>query len=110
LQNGALAFFAEQLEIGKDTVRKAINDGHLIVAQKQAFNAGQATAKSSCNAADALAAYGMGTTCSRVLDGVFASLGEKDGAETRFEPCLDFPKTGSLTLGLDYFQLYLIVF
>jgi transposase len=87
---------SEQLEIGKDTVRKAINDGRLIVAQNEAFNAGQGSTKSLRNASDALAADGMGTACTRVMDRVFASLGEKDGTETRFESCLDVPNAGVL--------------
>jgi transposase len=87
---------SEQLEIGKDTVRKAISDGRLIVGQNEAFHVGQGSAKSLRSASDALAADGMGTACTRVMDRVFASLGEKDGADTRFEPCLDVPNAGVL--------------
>jgi hypothetical protein len=88
---------SQELEVKKDTFRKAINDGRLMenhpavpIDGKQEIN------KSSRTVTDALAGDGMGTACTRTMDRVFASLGEKDGAVTQFDACLDVPNGGVL--------------
>ena len=50
--------------------------------------------KSSRNIADTHAASGMGTACTRTVERVFASLGQQNGVETRFEACLDVANAG----------------
>jgi hypothetical protein len=88
---------AEELEIPKDTLRKAINDGRLVEGEKAVSGeAGVGSDKSSRSLADAGAAVEMGTACIRAADRVAASLGGLDGAETRFEACLDVPRAGVL--------------
>jgi hypothetical protein len=86
---------AEELGVAADTLRKAINDGRL--HELQSVEAGkQGSDKSTRSAQDAVAAEGMGTACTRVMDRTLASVGQGDGAQTRFEPCLDVPNGGVL--------------
>ena len=86
---------AQELGVRLDTLRKAINDGRLREHQV-AETLGQTTDKSSRSAVDASAAEGMGTACTRILDRVFVAFGKADGADVRFEPCLDVPNAGVL--------------
>jgi len=86
---------AEELGILPDTFRKAINDGRL--QERQTVESGrQGSDKSSRSARDAAAAEGIGTACTRVVDRTLASTGRLDGAQARFEPCLDVPNGGVL--------------
>jgi len=86
---------SQELEISTDTLRKAINDGRLVQAEKvYPDNNHRGCDKSSRNVADALAADAMGTACTRTIERVFASLGEQNGTETRFEACVDVVNAG----------------
>lgn len=86
---------AEELGVAADTLRKAINDSRLQELQSVEVDK-QGSDKSTRNAQDAVAAEGMGTACTRVMDRTLASVGQVDGAKTRFEPCLDVPNGGVL--------------
>jgi hypothetical protein len=84
---------AAELGIKPDTLRKAVNDGRLIERAKSL----KVTDKSSRTVADAAAAEGMGTACTRVCDRLLASVGKlAGGAQQRFEACHDVPNGGVL--------------
>lgn len=83
---------AEELSVGYDTLRKAINDGRL----KESKASEVSISKSSRSVIDTAAAEEMGTACTRVGERVFAALGKSLGATIRFETCLDVPKGGVL--------------
>lgn len=83
---------AEGLQVPRDTLRKAINDGRL----QEPKNCSKATDKSTRTIIDEQAADGMGTGCTRVEERVAAAFGVCDGAPIRFEACLDVPKGGVL--------------
>ena len=86
---------ADTLALKYDTLRKAINDGRL--NEKTTLSEPvYGTSKSSRDKADALAAEGLGTACTRVGERVLAAVGECQGAATEFETCLDVPHGGVL--------------
>ena len=80
-----------RLKISSDTVRKALADGRLVRRERPA-----ALDKSTRSVADAAAAEGMGTACTRVVERVLTSLGKFHGAPARFEPCRDVSNGGVL--------------
>ncbi|HEY5715044.1 MAG TPA: hypothetical protein VIS54_01405, partial [Psychromonas sp.] len=86
---------AEALAVNYDTLRKAINDGRLQERTSSSATV-HGTSKSSRDKADALAAYGLGTACTRVGERVLAAVGEFQGAVSQFETCLDVPHGGVL--------------
>lgn len=78
---------AEQLEIKKDTLRKAISQGR-IREPILGINQEEATDKSTRSHEDAEA--GMGNACTRPLERLVSSVGLfKGGAPVRFECCHD---------------------
>jgi len=83
---------ADELEIPYATLVKAIHDGRLHESDAEA----PSSAKSNRSAKDAEAAEGMGTACTRPGERMLAALGMLDGAQIRFEPCLDVPYGGVL--------------
>jgi transposase len=84
---------AEQSGVKYDTIRKAVNDGRLRETAGQWLHA---TTLSERSMADAWAAEGMGTACTRPGERVLAALGVISGACMRFEPALDVPNGGVL--------------
>ena len=88
---------AEELEIKKDTLRKAVNDGRLVEVRTTGPDEQKpGSDKTTRNAEDSRAAQAMGTACTRPVERVFASLGGRDGAETRFEACRGVSGAGVL--------------
>lgn len=85
---------AEELNVKRDTLRKAINDGRLKEPVKKKLET--ATNKSERTIIDTAAADGLGTACTRVEERVSAAFGVCEGAPVRFEPCLDVPNGGVL--------------
>lgn len=83
---------AAELGVPYDTLRKAISAGRLVEPESGEI----ATTKSSRDMADAQAATGMGTACTRMAERTLAAFGICTGAPVRFEPCLDVPKGGVL--------------
>ena len=88
---------AEELEIKKDTLRKAVNDGRLVEVRTTGPDEQKpGSDKTTRNAEDSRATQAMGTACTRPVERVFASLGGRDGAETRFEACRGVSGAGVL--------------
>lgn len=85
------ATVAVRLKVPPDTLRKALNDGRLLMRSR-----GAALDKSARSVEDAAAADGLGTACTRVVERVLASLGKFHGAPVRFEPCHDVNYGGVL--------------
>jgi hypothetical protein len=86
------AAVAEELGVPADTLRKAIDDGRLREMPRR-----PAADKSSRSVQDAVAAEGMGTACTRVVERVLAAMGRLPGGATpQFERCLDVPYGGVL--------------
>ena len=85
------AMVAARLKVSADTLRKALADGRLVRRPRAA-----ALDKSARSVADAVAAGGMGTACTRVAERVLASLGKLHGAPVRFAPCRDVSYGGVL--------------
>ena len=82
---------ADDLGIGLDTLRKAITSGRLSESGKRP----EFTDKSSRTVADAAAAEGMGTACTRVGERFAAAIGKlPGGAQQDFEACHDVPYGG----------------
>ena len=84
---------SKEIDVRYDTLRKAINAGRL---RENKANM-TATSKSSRSVADAEAADGMGTACTRIGERVLASIGKCVGAAVHFETCLDVPNGGVLS-------------
>ena len=94
---------SDALNIRKNTLDKAIQDGrlHVVVVEDGEVTAGkdaQASSKSERSTADACSGIGdgMGTACQRSQERFMASVGVLCGAETRFEKCLDVSFGGVL--------------
>jgi biotin operon repressor len=83
---------ANELGIDRDPLRKAIKDGRLHESQRKEG----ATSKSTRDMTDREAAVGIGTGCTRVGERLFAAVAGGQGAQVRFESCLDVPNGGVL--------------
>ncbi|MCP4139441.1 MAG: hypothetical protein GY755_03975 [Chloroflexi bacterium] len=83
---------ADVICVKYDTLRKAINTGRL----RETKDNETAISKSTRSVADAEAADGIGTACTRVGERVLASIGKCVGAAVHFELCLDVPNGGVL--------------
>jgi len=83
---------ANELDIPKDTLRKAINDGRVIETKKSAKSV--ASDKSTRSQEDA--SMKMGTACTRPDERVLSALGLLQSAPTCFEPCRDVSFGGVL--------------
>lgn len=81
------------LEVKRDTLRKAINDGRL---KEPTATLPELSTLSERSQADVNASEGMGTACSRPDERLFAAMGLSDGAPTRFEACFDVLNGGVL--------------
>ncbi len=85
---------AEDLQVKKDTLRKAINDGRLEEPEEQVKISSTLSERSM---EDAEAAEGMGTACTRLDDRTLGAIfGMREGAPAEFTSCLDVPNGGSL--------------
>jgi len=85
---------ADELNVNKDALRKAINDGRLSEPDEQTEIASTLSERS---VEDAEAAQGMGTACTRLDDRTLGALFDMgEGAHTEFSSCLDVPNGGSL--------------
>lgn len=97
LDRGAIrSDVAAELDVKPDTLRKAINDGRLVERHAAEPVLPPATTMSDRSFADAAAAKGMGTACTRPDERVYAALGLSAGAPACFEFCLDVPFGGVL--------------
>jgi len=83
---------ANELDIPKDTLRKAINDGRVIETKRPATSV--ASDKSARSQEDA--SMEMGTACTRPDERVLSALGLLPSAPTCFEPCRDVSFGGVL--------------
>ena len=90
---------AKAAGIGESTLRKALGRGAVRQVTKgivEACEKDEASTKSERSRADAEAAWGMGTACTRSDERVAAAMGVALGASTRFEACDDVPMGGLL--------------
>jgi transposase-like protein len=89
--------------INDSTLRKAVRDGRVVPANADQFSEASgdsdSTSKSERSVADAQAAAGMGTACTRADERVDAAIGLADQACARFEHCHDV-QFGGLLSGL----------
>jgi len=89
---------ARQAGVKESTLRKAISSGRIVRAPEMRAAAPDSlewTDKSARSAADARAADGMGTACTRAGERMAAALG-LSGAAARFERCRDVAMGGLL--------------
>jgi transposase-like protein len=98
-----IAAVARLAGVGESTLRKAVKAGRVVRTSGGAAEAclpearrRQATSKSARGRADARAAEGMGTACTRANERMGAALGLIKSASTRFERCLDVTMGGVL--------------
>lgn len=101
LDEGATIAGAARLAgVGDSTLRKALKAGRVLrgsgCGADPALAAPEATSKSARGQADARAAQGMGTACTRADERMAAALGLIKSASTRFERCLDVAQGGVL--------------
>ncbi len=91
---------AEELDLKKDTLSKAIQSGRLIEKKAEmAETAGaKGTTRSDRSLEDAKASEGMGVACTREGERILAALGKVNGCESRFEESLDVNLGGVLCL------------
>ena len=87
--------------VGESTLRKAVKVGRVVRRTTRTEEAGwggggEATSKSARGQADARAAEGMGTACTRANERMGAAMGLIKSATTRFERCLDVALGGVL--------------
>ena len=98
---------AEELDVKRDTLRKAINQGRVqepspVSAEEVSLSPAShasvaASDKSSRSDADATAGDEMGIACTRPCERVLAALGRlPGGATTQFQPCRDVSFGGVL--------------
>jgi transposase-like protein len=89
--------------VGESTLRKAVRRGRVLRPAAPEVSASpdgaEGTTKSERGRADARAAEGMGTACTRADERVAAALGLLQSAVTRFERCRDV-NLGGLLAGL----------
>jgi len=99
-QGATMAAAARVAGVKDSTLRKAVRAGrvHRFCAGGEDAQADgmETTSKSARSQADARAAEGMGTACTRADERMAAALGLIKSARTRFEPCLDVPQGGVL--------------
>jgi hypothetical protein len=99
-QEATVAVAARLAGVGESTLRKAVKAGRVVRATMNRGAAGsggaEATNKSARGQADARAAEGMGTACTRADERMAAALGLIKSATTRFERCLDVAMGGVL--------------
>ena len=104
-RGGSPSEVADELEIKRDTLRKAINQGRIQGPPRQRHPAAEAEASApvaSGSASDKSqrsledAAAPMGIACTRPLERVAAALGLLDGAPTEFQVCRDVSFGGVL--------------
>ena len=97
----SVAAAARLAGVGDSALRKAVSAGRVVRAEPGVADSGsngfEATSKSARGQADARAAQGMGTACTRADDRMAAALGLIENARTRFEHCLDVAMGGVLT-------------
>ncbi len=82
---------AETLKVAKDTLRKALRDGRLLMPK-----APVASTKSERSKEDATAAKELGTACTWILERTEASVGIGEGAPTIMQHNLDITNGGVL--------------
>jgi hypothetical protein len=87
---------AAQLGVPIDTLRRAVWDGRLKRKDDGKDQVDPGSDKSQRNVADAVAAEGMGTGCTRAGERLLAALGALDGAVARFEHARQVPNGGVL--------------
>lgn len=89
--------------VNESTLRKAVSGGRIVRAEGAGGRAplpdAGATTKSDRSRADARAAEGMGTACTRASDRIAAAIGMAGCAAARFERCMDV-HMGGLLAGL----------
>ena len=104
-RGGSPSEVAEELEIKRDTLRKAINQGRIQGPPRPGHPAAKAEASATVASAPASdksqrsledAAAPMGIACTRPLERVAAALGLLDGAPTEFQVCRDVSFGGVL--------------
>ncbi len=97
----SLAAAARLAGVGDSTLRKAVKAGRVLrgpACGRDPDLAGpEPTSKSARGQADARAAQGMGTACTRADERMAAALGLIKSATTRFERCLDVAMGGVLS-------------
>jgi hypothetical protein len=81
---------SDELQISYSTLSKAIQDGRLNQPKLPLL----VRTKSERSLADAAAAAGMGTACTRTSERLLCAVGELSGAKTDFEACHDVPHGG----------------
>lgn len=86
---------AGQIDVKRDTLRKAVNDGRL-VEQPENPVMSNASTMSERSRNDNAAAAEMGTACTRPVERAYAATGLGNGADVRFESCFDVPHGGVL--------------
>jgi len=84
---------ADELEVGYSALGKAIGDGRL--SQPLKISAAASTL-SDRSQGDVAASGGIGVACTRAQERAAASFGLINGADSRFEPCLDVANGGVL--------------
>jgi transposase-like protein len=104
LDEGAtMASAARRVGVEASTLRKAVKAGRVARTSGEGDGGArygvEATSKSARGQADARAAQGMGTACTRADERMAAALGLIKSATTRFERCLDVA-TGGVLAGL----------
>jgi hypothetical protein len=95
----SVANVAKEVGVKESTLRKALGRGAVARAPETAGpNAVDEPASSKCerSRADARAAAGMGTACTRANERVAAAMGLATGASARFEHCHDVAMGGLL--------------
>ena len=110
-RGGSPSEVADELEIKRDTLRKAINQGRIQGPPRHRHPAAEAEARAAVEASAPVAsgsasdksqrsledaAAPMGIACTRPLERVAAALGLLDGAPTEFQVCRDVSFGGVL--------------
>ena len=100
-EGSTIADAARLAGVGESTLRKAAKSGRVLRSSGPELDpepAGpESTSKSARGQADARAAKGMGTACTRADERMAAALGLIKSATTRFEHCLDVALGGVLS-------------
>jgi hypothetical protein len=95
-----MATVARIAGVKDSTLRKAVKAGRVhrfcVGGEDVQADGRETTSKSARSQADARAAAGMGTACTRADERMAAALGLIKSARTRFDPCLDVPQGGVL--------------
>jgi len=99
-EEATIAAAARMAGVGESTLRKAVKAGRVVRRASGAVASGVgeevSRSKSARGQADARAAEGMGTACTRANERMAAALGLIKSASTRFERCLDVVMGGVL--------------